>query len=58
MLINKLKQNPDKAEFLIGMNSSGANILSFPIDIFGVETNPAKCDENLGAIFDKKVTSH
>ena len=38
---------------LSGTNDSGANTSMFPIELFGVKTNPAKSARNLGVIFDK-----
>ena len=56
--MNKLKLNPDKTEFLlIGKKRQWSKYLSmFPIELFGVKTNPVKSDRNLGVIFDKKFT--
>ena len=50
MLINKLKMNPDKTEFLlIGNERQRSKYLSmFPIELLGVKTNPAKSARNLG----------
>ena len=58
MLTNKLKLNPDKTEFLlIGNEGQQSKYLSmFPIELLGVETNPAKSARNLGVIFDKNFT--
>ena len=55
MSTNKLKLNPDKTEFLlIGNERQRSKYLSmFPIELFGVETYPAKSARNLGVIFDK-----
>ena len=57
---NKLKLNPDKTEFLlIGNERLWSKYLSmFPIELFSVETNPAKSVRNLGIIFDKNFTFH
>ena len=58
MSANKLKLNPDKTEFLlIGNERQRSKYLSiFPIELFGVKTNPAKYARNLGVIFDKSFT--
>ena len=58
MLRNKLKLNPDKTEFLlIGNEWQQSKYLStFPIELFGLKTNPAKSARNLGVIFDKNFT--
>ena len=55
MSTNKLKLNSDKTEFLlIGNERQRSKYLSmFPIELFGVETYPAKSARNLGGIFDK-----
>ena len=55
MSTNKQKLNPDKTEFLlIGNERQRSKYLSmFPIELFGVETYPAKSARNLGVIFDK-----
>ena len=60
MSTNKLKLNPDKIEFLlIGNKQQWSEYLSmFPIELFGVKTNPAKSARNLGEIFDKNFTFH
>ena len=56
MSMKKLKLNPDKTEFFL-LNQQWNKLLSmFPIDLFGVKTNPAKSDQNLGVIFDKTFT--
>ena len=53
MSTNKLKLNPDKTEFLpIGNEREW----SFPIELIGVKTNPAKSARNLGVIFYKNFT--
>ena len=58
----QLNLNPDKTEFLlIGNERQRSKYLSmFPIELFGVKTNPAKSARNLGVIFDKtyKFRSH
>ena len=56
----KLKLNPDKTEFLlIGIEQHLSKYLSmFPIELFGIKTNPAKSAQNLGVIFDKYFTIH
>ena len=55
MSTNKLKLNPDKTEFLlIGNERQRSKYLSsFPIELLGVKTYPAKSARNLGVIFDK-----
>ena len=60
MWTNKLKLNPDKTEFLlIGTERHRRKYLSmFPIELFGVKTNPAKSAQNLGVIFNKNFTFH
>ena len=58
MSTNKLKLNPDKTEFLLtGDERQRSKCLSlFPIELFGVKTNPAKSARNLGVVFDKNFT--
>ena len=58
MSTNKLKLKPDKTEFLlIGNQRQLSKFLSmFPIEFFGVKTNPAKSARNLGVIFGKHFT--
>ena len=58
MSTNKLKLNPDKTEFLlIGNKWQQSKFPSmFPIELFGVKTNPTKSARNLGVIFDKKIS--
>ena len=58
MSTNKLKLNPDKTEFLlIGNERQRSKYLSiFPIELFGVKTNPPQSARNLGVIFDKNFT--
>ena len=58
MSMNKLKLDPDKTEFLpIGNKRQWSNFLSmFPIELLGVETNPAKSVWNLGVSFDQTFT--
>ena len=58
MSTNKLKLNPDKSEFLlIGNKRQWSKYLStFPIELLGVKTNPAKSARNLGVIFDENLT--
>ena len=58
MSTNKLKLNPDKAEFLLfGNERQWRKYVSlFPIGLFGVKTNAAKSVRNLGVIFDKNFT--
>ena len=60
MSTNKLKLNPDKTEFLlIGNEWQWSEYLSmFPIELFGVKSNPAKSAWNLGVVFDKYFTFH
>ena len=55
MSTNKLKLNPDKTEFLLIWDERlrSKYLSMFPIDLFGVETYPAKSARNLGVIFDK-----
>ena len=54
MLVNKLKLNPDKTEFLlIGHKKQREKYLAmFPVTLMDVETNPARSARNLGVIFD------
>ena len=56
MSTNKLKLKPDKTEFLfIGNERQRSKYLSmFPIELFGVKTNPAKSTWNREVIFEKK----
>ena len=56
MSTNKLKQNPDKTEFLLSRNERQRRkcLSMFPIELFGVKTNPATSARNFGVIFDKK----
>ena len=59
MSTNKLKLNPDKAEFLLIGNERQRSKYLFPvffIELLGVKTNPAKSARNLGVIFDKNFT--
>ena len=58
MSTNKLKMNPDKTEFLLIRNERQRSkyLSMFPIELFGVKTNPAKFARNLGVIFDKNFT--
>ena len=60
MSTNKLKLNPDKTEFLfIGNERQQSKFLSmFPIELFGVETNPANSSRIPGVIFNKNFTFH
>ena len=60
MSTNKLKLNPEKTEsFLIGNEWQRSKYLSmFPIELFGVKTDPAKSSRNLGVIFDKNYNFH
>ena len=55
---NKLKLNPDKTKvLLIGNERQQSKFPSmFPIESFGVKTNPKKSARNLGVIFDKDFT--
>ena len=55
MLLNKLKLNPEKTEFLlIGHRKQREKYLSmFPVSLMDVETNPARSARNLGVIFDQ-----
>ena len=56
----KRKLNLDKTEFLlIGNERQWSKYLSmFPIELLGVNANPAKSAGNLGVIFDKNFTFH
>ena len=58
MFTNIMKLNPDNTEFfLIGNERQRSKYLSmFPIEFFGVKTNPPNSARNLGVIFDKNVT--
>ena len=58
MSMNKLKLKPDKTEFLLIGNKRQRSkyLCMFPIELFGVKTNPAKFARNLGVIFDKNFT--
>ena len=58
MSMNQLKLNPDKTEFLfIGNEQQWRKYLSmFPIELFGVKTNPAKSARNLWVILDRNFT--
>ena len=57
MSTDKLKLNPDKTEFLIGNERQRSKYLStFPIELLGVKTNPAKSARNLGVIFEENFT--
>ena len=58
MLMNKLKLNPDKTEFLLFRNEQqrSRHVSIFPVELFGVKTNPAKLFGIMGVIFDKKFT--
>ena len=60
MSMNKLKLNPDKTEFLLIRNErQQCKCLSmFPIELFGVKTNPAKSARNLGVILDENFNFH
>ena len=60
MLTNKPKLNSDKTEFLLIGNEWHQNkcLSMFPIELFGVKTNPAKSARNLGVIFDQNFTFH
>ena len=55
---NKLKLNVDKTEFLLIGNERQRNkyLFMFPIELSGVQTNPAKSARNLGVIFDQNFT--
>ena len=54
MSTNKLKLNPEKTEFLLIENKrQRSKFLSlFPVELFGVKTNPANLLGILGIIFD------
>ena len=54
MLINKVKMNLDKTDFLPVETERQQNkyLSMFPIELFGVETNPAKSACNLGVILE------
>ena len=58
MFTNKLKLNPDKAEFiLIGSKNNRKQLLPhFPINIFGNQVSPAQSVKNLGVVFDSNFT--
>ena len=60
MSTNRLKLNPSKTAFLlIGNEQQWSKYPSrFPVELFGVKTNPAKSAQNLGIIFDKNFTLH
>ena len=60
MLMNKLKLNPHKTEFLLIRNErQWSKYLSmFPVQLFGVKTCPGKFPWNLRVIFDKNITFH
>ena len=55
MLLNKLKLNPGKTEFLlIGHEKQRQKYMSqFPVKLMGVDTKPSKNARNLGVIFDQ-----
>ena len=55
---NKVKLNPDKTELLLTGNERQRrkDLSVFPIELFGVKTNPAKSARTLETIFDKNVT--
>ena len=55
MSMTQLKLNPDESEFLIIGNwwQQSKYLSTFPIELFGVKTNPAKSAQNLGVIFGK-----
>lgn len=57
MLLNKLKLNPGKTEFLlIGHEQQRNKYLSkFPTSLMGVDTKPSKCARNLGVVFDQNL---
>ena len=52
MSTNKLKLNPNKTYFLLIRNERQQSkyLSMFPIELFGVKTNPAKSARNLGVI--------
>ena len=58
MSTNKLKLSPDKTELLLNGYKSHWNKYPsvFPIELFGVKTNPAKSAQNLGVSFVKTFT--
>ena len=60
MSMNKLKLNTGKTGFLlIGNERQRSKYPSmFPIELFGVKTNPAKSAQNLRVIFDQNFTFH
>ena len=51
MSTNKLKLNPDETEFLFIVNER-----QWSMELFGVNTNPARSAWNLGVTFDKNFT--
>ena len=55
MLLNKLKLNPGKTEFLlIGHEKQRRKYLTqFPVSLMGVETKPSESAMNLGVVFDE-----
>lgn len=55
MLLNKLKLNPGKTEFmLIGHLQQRRKFLSlFPVSLMGIDTKPSKSARNLGVVFDE-----
>ena len=57
--MNQQKMNSDKTGFiLIRSEQQRSKYLSmFPIEHFGVKTNPAKSAQNLEVIFDKLLPS-
>ena len=58
MLLNKLKLNPDKTEFiLIGSKNNHKHLLPhFPINILGNQVSPAQSVKNLGVMFVSNFT--
>ena len=60
MRTNKMKLNPDETEvLLIGNERQRSKYLStFPIELLGIKTKPAKTARNVGVIFNKHFTFH
>ena len=58
MLTNKPKLDLDKTKFLLVENEQQRSkyLSMFPVELFGVKSNPAKSAWNLGLIFDKYFT--
>ena len=58
MFANKLKLNPDKAEFILIGSEKNCNQLlpHFPINIMGNQVSPAQSVRNLRVVFDSNFT--